>query len=677
MHDETTGTSSASVRTTAVTVLSSDHGRMRRAERLIAKRDLQAAKKNAVPEESFNQRGELRLKYTFADVVYITDATGTREITSWAVPGAGLDVQMKAITQTMKNEHAANVRRSLVVSNWTSHTVVVVDQSGSMRKTDVSGGATRSDAVWLTLALDYIAKRIESGEAAPMDVISVVVLGQESSLVIDRKPTDWVLFNDVISLLRSQEPFFDGNYLPALDMAEHLLLDNSNGSCALTLFFLSDGKPSDRMQKERTGIPIDIMTRFESMVAARVDSLACRFGRRLTVRTVGFGSPDEDFRILKKMASRSAQFGCNSDFHPATLSAESLGSAFASLSTSLTMTKMELTDSGSMQRVVRDVRREARDTIDELQLSINWLHYPKIVSRVIWDWQTKTWVQVSFHDAAACGAALRTHYFGEGAERLVRKFREVSSSGCFVGPLLVAKEGRFQLDVQNADLIRFHRVFCATQSRARDLADIFNQRLSMLQERAGLAPNTARINFLESSVYVVDDVNLGRVGVLVEKQLDNSKYKKWNDNQGAVDGEPLPATLLESAQLGAIEESDEEGDGEGDEEVKEHVVSVAVDDVPQAFSHFTYSHTNRRVLVCDLQGVLTDGTAPLFEFTDPVIHYNSHTGRRNVFGRTDRGKRGISDFFKSHKCSELCRMLKRQWVRTEQCEQDEEIALAD
>lgn len=30
---------------------------------------------------------------------------------------------------------------------WTSHTVVVVDQSGSMRKTDVPGGATRSDAV--------------------------------------------------------------------------------------------------------------------------------------------------------------------------------------------------------------------------------------------------------------------------------------------------------------------------------------------------------------------------------------------------------------------------------------------------------------------------------------------------------------------------------------------------
>ena len=38
-------------------------------------------------------------------------------------------------------------------------------------------------------------------------------------------------------------------------------------------------------------------------------------------------------------------------------------------------------------------------------------------------------------------------------------------------------------------------------------------------------------------------------------------------------------------------------------------------------------------------------------------------GRKNVFGRTDRGKKGMHDFFRTHKCSNLCEMLQRRWVR--------------
>merc|ERR1712211_228456 len=85
--------------------------------------------------------------------------------------------------------------------------------------------------------------------------------------------------------------------------------------------------------------------------------------------------------------------------------------------------------------------------------------------------------------------------------------------------------------------------------------------------------------------------------------------------------------------------------------------------IPQAFSHFTYRKSKRRMLVCDLQGVLTSSTSPpLFELTDPVIHYRSFIGRQNAFGRTDRGKRGIHNFFKTHVCTELCRMLNRRIV---------------
>ena len=69
----------------------------------------------------------------------------------------------------------------------------------------------------------------------------------EGTISIDRQPTDWVLYNRIIDLLRSSEPHFDGNYLPSLRQAESLLMHSTaKQHCALTLSLLSDGKPSDQ-----------------------------------------------------------------------------------------------------------------------------------------------------------------------------------------------------------------------------------------------------------------------------------------------------------------------------------------------------------------------------------------------------------------------------------------------
>ena len=96
-------------------------------------------------------------------------------------------------------------------------------------------------------------------------------------------------------------------------------------------------------------------------------------------------------------------------------------------------------------------------------------------------------------------------------------------------------------------------------------------------------------------------------------------------------------------------------------------ISIAVADIPQAFSHFTYRCSRREMLVCDLQGVLDEAASPpLFELTDPVIHYASRSGRQNVYGRTDRGKKGINSFLKTHVCSDLCRALQRRWEAHEE-----------
>ena len=133
--------------TDLVTVLSSAHGRQRRSERLISKRDLQAAVKYGERAPSYTDKGELRWMYTFRGIVYITDETSRHEITSWPLPAFGFDVSLVDITQPMLKAHRAAKRALGNPASWTSHTVAVVDQSGSMRNTDVDGGATRSDAV--------------------------------------------------------------------------------------------------------------------------------------------------------------------------------------------------------------------------------------------------------------------------------------------------------------------------------------------------------------------------------------------------------------------------------------------------------------------------------------------------------------------------------------------------
>lgn len=686
-------TSTMSMRTSAVTILSSDHGRMRRAQRMVAKRDLQAAVKHGVCERSTNQRGKVNLKYTFADIVYITDLTSTKEVTSWAVPGAGLDVEKELVTSAMQKEHDDScLKIETSPSSWTSHTVIVVDQSGSMRKTDVPGGATRSDAVWLTLAVDFVAKQLDARALSHSDVVSVVTMQSEGNVVINKKPVDWLLYNSIIDLLRTQEPKYDGNYTPSLDLAEELLVKNDNGSCACTLFFLSDGKPSDRIPRKTGTRPSGLGSRgvyhdqeqtsgmttfFLGMVKTSMAKLSSRFGRRLTVTAVGFGGSAEEFGVLETLASQPGKFGSTGTFVAAGLSPDSLGCALNSLASSLSATKTELTvlDSSSPgqphQQRVRNVVREARDTVDDTHLNESWLQYVRgrdVGIRQYWSVSGKAWKEIPFHSPSTTGVAMRRKYFGEGAERLVRKFRETNAKGQFVGPKLVAKESRFvtkeATDVQST--LRFHQTFCKTQSNAKKMAAVFNSRLALIP---GVLPSTPRVNFLDCSVYHLSDSKLGDIGVLVEEQLDESKYKKWNDNCGGVNGVRPgvhgEADLGTLAALPEITEEDEGSDSDDDEieaKVKPRI-HIADNDIPQAFSHFTYRYTQRKLLVCDLQGVLTTAPSATFQFTDPVIHYRSSAGRKHVFGRTDRGKKGISAFFQTHECSDLCKMLNKRWVK--------------
>jgi hypothetical protein len=68
--------------------------------------------------------------------------------------------------------------------------------------------------------------------------------------------------------------------------------------------------------------------------------------------------------------------------------------------------------------------------------------------------------------------------------------------------------------------------------------------------------------------------------------------------------------------------------------------AIKPSDYLQAFTHFSYRFTNRKVMVCDLQGVFdTDTIPPTFELSDPVIHYASKSGNRLTSTHVKKSKK--------------------------------------
>jgi hypothetical protein len=97
--------------------------------------------------------------------------------------------------------------------------------------------------------------------------------------------------------------------------------------------------------------------------------------------------------------------------------------------------------------------------------------------------------------------------------------------------------------------------------------------------------------------------------------------------------------------------NDDENDGNGVPLDQDEEIFVPQDEVAQAFSHFSYVASGRKLMLCDLQGATCGRN--LIQFTDPVIH--SQEG--NKYGKTDRGAKGIEDFLHSHQCSILCQFV--------------------
>ena len=383
---------------------------------------------------SDRKTGAIRWKYTYANLVYITDGTSTREITSYA---ENRDIPRAVLSLEHILEHnATRERLAMNPSLCTSHTVIVVDHSASMRTCDVFDFRNRAKAMFGMLALEFVAKQRLTGEATSNDVVSLLLMHDGVDIVFEREPMGLVLYNKFAGMHDMVRPRSHGNFLPSLDQAEELLRSNSaNGGCALCLLFLSDGKPSDNA----TGILRGSNHKIAAAISDRMSLLAAAFPHRLSVATLGFASSQQDFSVLETMAEAAREAGAKGTFHRPELSASGLGSAIANSVSSLTATKTKLTTlmaplSAAERRhlpVLREVERERAGANHwslapvTSQSRDDWVPYMDGVQRFefrsesVRGLDASGWVATGFFSDRADGIVIRRKAFAEGAERLV------------------------------------------------------------------------------------------------------------------------------------------------------------------------------------------------------------------------------------------------------------------
>eukprot|EP00977_Amphora_coffeiformis_P008381 scaffold1893_cov220-Amphora_coffeaeformis.AAC.26 len=354
-------------------LVSTLHDRQRRQQRAMEKEDLQRARRYGMMEDG--RRPGVK-KYHHAGRVLVYDEWNNTIITSYGVPSGRKRSGTQKYTPVLlkksaehdnkeaeKNQNRVRDQILMQRENWKSHTVLVVDHSGSMRQDDVNGARCRSDGVWMVLARDFVKKKLEERSVSVTDVVSIILMKDTAEVICRYQPITWVLYNYLVDLREwtTEKPTGGGCYLPALEKAKEVLSFNSKCP-VLGLIFFSDGKPSDSPSEQ-------------AKITSTMGSIASQFGRRLVVTFIGMADKrKEEFSIMKEMTSEAKDFGCPSDFNAPDLSTSSLSSIVNSSSSSMTSTRTELTDlrTGKLRIVRTDVLREKQGTPDDLHANDQW-----------------------------------------------------------------------------------------------------------------------------------------------------------------------------------------------------------------------------------------------------------------------------------------------------------------
>mmetsp|Transcript_15147 Transcript_15147/g.37130 ORF Transcript_15147/g.37130 Transcript_15147/m.37130 type:complete len:372 (-) Transcript_15147:7-1122(-) len=182
--------SDTSIKTDNIPLVSHVHGRQRRAERNIQRKELQAAIKYGQKETANPGRdGSTRWRYTYNGVVFVTDETSRHEVTSWRIDGTDEDEEVVAPAEVQ-------------LAGSKCHAVLIVDHSGSMRTSDVPGYKSRAHAVYECLKRDFVKEQLKSGAATDV-VVTVISMSNTATVLLHKKPLDESLINDLQCLIQS------------------------------------------------------------------------------------------------------------------------------------------------------------------------------------------------------------------------------------------------------------------------------------------------------------------------------------------------------------------------------------------------------------------------------------------------------------------------------------------
>jgi hypothetical protein len=238
--------------------------------------------------------------------------------------------------------------------------------------------------------------------------------------------------------------------------------------------------------------------------------------------------------------------------------------------------------------------------------------------RKLYDTVTKKWET----DRSIMSIILHNEDFGEGGLRNVRRLREVEPDGQGYVEY-VAKWFKFE-----AEKREWYYAEAEAQMVSEELAQQFNRLRPAPPKKVGFVP-----------VFVLELIDRpGRPLFSVEPLLSGA-YEKHNANDGGI----FTAQGSSSSGGGSGGSRSAGVRAAGGSNPKLQFVR----NTPQAFSHFTYAHSEGRMVVCDIQGV--DDM-----YTDPQIHTLDGKG----FGQGNMGPGGIKRWMESHVCNDICRYLK-------------------
>lgn len=530
--------------TSQVDFFPSLHGQERRQQRNISKKDLQTVIKYGTRKRTHPcpRTGAFRWKYTHGDLVYITDEAGAQEVTSWATE-LPLNKKMTMQPEYFNAYYEAKRRITEDPSIITSHSVVIVDMSGSMRKSDMHGHRSRAKGVYHNIAEELIASQlppVESGIFSTgittfTDVVTVIEMRDSANKVISCEPISWVLYNQIVDLYLSSQPSYHGYYYHSFQLAFEALNNQPNDHCSLSLFVFSDGVPSDGRSYGKL---------FPNILHNLLKLNCTKYGQRLTFSAVGFGRNDHSFSILRELVNVASAANCKSFFAIDSFDDSGLTSILQSTLLNMSSTKMMLT--GLHHRVssqcARDIKENAASIDDRMKFCFNSVaNYQKFSPHLIPGIEIKrtvmAWVRderigiyrssyqiAPFLNENAVGFAVSSHYFSSGAERKAYVMTEINEDGQPVGDHLVAKESIYST-LQKMQT--FHRIFVTTQNKADKWATKFNEML----DRMDIPQTTPRIKFLPCSIYSCNyhDLNTNKkteFAYLVEAYLNPKNYCK-------------------------------------------------------------------------------------------------------------------------------------------------------